>query len=96
MNTRYPTWFSYDASSIPDYGSNEGFSFDYTTCFNALNIVAERIGWKWFIDRDGKMHFKPKPTTSTHDFVIGRHIEAVYSDDTIEQVFNNLRVEHSS
>jgi len=92
----YWWWLSYDDTSIPLYWSNEEFTFYYTNCLEAMNDIATRIGWKWFIDKDWKVYFKPKDTSSSHNLTVWKDIEKIELSQDSEKLINNIRVEHSS
>lgn len=95
LNTNY-NWLSYDTNSIPLYWSNESFTFDYTNCFVALNTIAERIGRKWFIDKDGKVYFKPKDLTTTYKLTVWKNIESIELSQDSENLINNIRLKYDS
>lgn len=89
-------WLNYDASSIPDYWSSQSFDFNYTNCLDAINTVAERIGWSWFIDKDGKVYFKPKNATSSHNLTVWKDIEQIKLSQDSEKLTNVLRLKYDS
>jgi hypothetical protein len=79
------TSINYDADDIPDTGTTATYSFQQKTYREALDALRDIAppGTFYYIDEVGKVQFKTKPTTPTHNFIFGRH-------------FNSVRVEHSA
>ena len=44
--------------------------------------------WFWYVDELGLVHFKSKPTTATHEFVLGKHFHKVRVERSIDKIKN--------
>lgn len=85
---------NYSGSSTQAVGTNVTKEFVDKTWFDAVQETMELCpeGWWWHVDADGIASLLPKPTTPTHSFVIGRHIEDGRFPKSVKSVKNRVRV----
>lgn len=84
----------YDGSSTQTVGTNVTKEFVDKTWFDAITETKDLCpeGWWWHVDADGIASLLPKPTTATHSFIIGRHIEDGRFPKSVKTVKNRVRV----
>lgn len=82
---------TYSGSSI----TNTGLSIDYTFITATVLEIIEKArelasaGYYWFVDPATQLlTFKPTPPTATHKFLLGKHIEELSIDASIENIIN--------
>jgi hypothetical protein len=84
----------YEVGSTQTVGTNVTKEFEDTTWFDACEETRELCpeGWWWHIDADGIASLLPKPTTPTHSFIIGKHIEDGQFPKSVKSTKNHIRV----
>lgn len=99
FNTIYGgSLLSYSASSIPStVGTNVSITFTDRKWFDALQDTAKLAGegWFWKVDATGVVHFKAKPATVTHTFIVDRHVDEMEVVKDSEKVVNDVQVRRS-
>ena len=88
---------NYSASSTDTVGTTVNKTFEDTTWFDACDETRDLCpaGWWWHIDADGIASLLPKPSTATHLFIIGKHIETANFAKSVKTVKNRIRVTRS-
>ena len=96
FNTLY-SWslLSYSWWNIDNYWSSINISFDYTTCFDAINEIVEATDFRWYIDQDWQVFFKEKPSSATYRFTNKKDIENLQIQEDFESVVNKLFLERN-
>lgn len=80
------------SSSIDDTETVVSYTYNTNTVKEALDKAIELApdGWYWRVDPDSMLHFHQKPTTVTHDLLIGKHIETMRPEKRIENIINRV------
>jgi hypothetical protein len=83
---------SYTSLTIPTVGKVITYTFKRVTYQQAMDKLRSMApaNYYFYIDENNVVNFKPKPTTATHTFVLGRHFSAVRAQRGIEKVKNSL------
>jgi len=83
---------NYTILTIPDVGSDITYTFKRTFYKDALDKVRSLAPANYFfyIDENNTVNFKPRPTTPTHTFILGRHFSAVKAQRGVEKIKNSL------
>ena len=83
---------SYDDTTIETTGDNADYTFQLNTYREAFNKVLSLspAGWFYWIDVQGKVWFKAKPTTPTHRFIFGKHFTEIRIQKSMEKIRNAL------
>lgn len=88
---------NYQVGSTQTVGAN--ITQDYTdkTWFDVCDDARSKsgAGWWWSVDADGIAYLLPKPSTATHKFVMGKHIESGRFPKSVKNVKNKIRVTRS-
>lgn len=80
------------AFDIPATGTSVTYTFEqhtYRDALDKLKIMAPS-GVYWYVNADGTLSFKQKPSTPTHRFVLGAHFSDVSVRKTLTKVRNVL------
>lgn len=85
---------NYGVGSTQSVGTNVNKDFEDTTWFDACEETRELCpdGWWWHVDADGLASLLPKPSSATHKFIIGKHIQDGKFLRSIKSVKNRVRV----
>lgn len=85
---------NYSGSSTDTVGTNVDKTFTDKTWFDACAETKDLCpdGWWWHVDADGIASLLPKPSTPTHSFIIGKHIEDGRFPKSVKSVKNRVRV----
>ena len=91
---------SYNAVSLPEdsiqnVGTTPSFEFSSKKWNEAIDYVLTTTGeegWWWFLGADGVFQFKPKPSTPTHYFTLGKDVKEFYAEKTAEKIVNKARL----
>lgn len=77
--------------SDPSVDINQEFS--NMTWHAALTKIQELCpeGWYWYLGPDGIVKLKPKPSSATHKFILGKHVE-FKAPKSAKKMFNIARV----
>jgi hypothetical protein len=80
----------YDSADITDTGTTAYYKFQQKTYREAMDVIRlmAPVGTFYYIDENGKVKFKTKPTTPTHKFIFGRHFNSVKVEQSMEKVRN--------
>jgi hypothetical protein len=93
FNTRYGgTLFNYTGSSLDTFGSSISRDYEFTTCIQALNDLANDTGFYWYVSAEGVVIFKQKPATATHKLTIQKHIDELILSDDHEDIVNEYNL----
>lgn len=82
---------TYTSTSIDSTGLSVSYTFNTNTALELVQKVRELApsGWYWYVDPATQiLTFKATPTTATHRFIKGNHIENLNLRLTIETVKN--------
>lgn len=85
-----------EGTDIDDPGVVINQEFSKVTWHAALTKIKELCpeGWFWYLGADGIVKLKAKPTSATHKFILGKHVE-YRAPKSAKQMFNVVRVERS-
>jgi len=80
----------YTEETIKITSTTTTFKFELLTYREAIDTLKNMAlaGWFWYVDELGLVYFKSKPTTATHEFVLGKHFNKVRVERSIEKVKN--------
>ena len=83
---------SYNDKTIEETGDDANYTFQMNTYREAFDKVLSLSpsGWFWWIDVQGKVWFKNKPTTPTHKFIFGKHFTAIKIQKSMEKIRNAM------
>lgn len=82
----------YNIADIPDTATTTYYKFQQQTYRQAMDAIKRMspVGYFYYINETGQVKFGPKPTTSTHKFIFGRHFNAVKVEQSLEKIRNNF------
>jgi hypothetical protein len=88
---------NYGVGSTQALGTNVNKDFVDRTWFDAAQDTRDlcSTGWWWHVDADGLASLLPKPSTVTHRFIIGKHIQEGNFPKSAKGVKNRIRVTRS-
>lgn len=80
-------------TDIDDPGITINQEFSQLTWHAALTKIQELCpeGWYWYLGADGIVKLKPKPSSATHKFILGKHVE-FKAPKSAKKMFNVVRV----
>ena len=81
-------------NSIPIIGQEALYSISMKTYRDSFDSVCSMLpsGYFWYVDENGLMSIKSKPTTATHNFEFGKHFKSIKIQKSLEKVRNFLLV----
>lgn len=87
---------SYNGSSIDNVGNSITYTFTDKKWLDAIKETHGTAGpgWWYFFDKEGKLLFKPKPSTPTHTFTLAKDVERLTTPKSIEEVINSTQVRY--
>jgi len=94
VNAEYD-YFSYDTESIKDFGQSVSIDFENDNCLQAVQKVVEATDFTFFIDRDGKVHFRGKEDFDLKNLTIGLNVEQISLTEENEDRVNALLLEYA-
>ena len=77
------------------YGSSISIEFDNKSCFDALTLVCEKIGWYWYAWPDGVITAKAKSNWSEHTFTYKYDVESMKIILQGEDMTNRLYLDYT-
>lgn len=82
-----------EGTDIEDPGVTINQEFGQLTWHGALTKIQELCpeGWYWYLGADGIVKLKPKPSSATHKFILGKHVE-FRAPKSAKKMFNIVRV----
>lgn len=85
---------NYAVGSTQTVGALITQTYTDRTWFDVLDDIKSKsgAGWWWSVDADGIAYLLPKPTNTTHLFVIGKHIESGRFPKSGKGIKNKIRV----
>lgn len=85
---------NYGVGSTQALGTNVSKDFVDRTWFDACQDTRDlcSTGWWWHVDADGLASLLPKPSSVTHRFTIGKHIQEGNFPKSVKGVKNRIRV----
>jgi hypothetical protein len=85
---------NYAVGSTQALGTNVSKDYVDRTWFDAAQDTRDlcSTGWWWHVDADGIAYLLPKPTSVTHRFIIGKHIQEGNFPKSVKGVKNRIRV----
>lgn len=81
-------------TSIPLVGEVATYTFKrstYQEAIDKMRILAP-ANYYFYIDENNTVNFKPKPTTPTHTFTLGRHFSSIHVQRGVEKIKNSILV----
>jgi len=83
---------SYTTGSIEDTGELITYTFETKTFKQVIDLCVEYApsGWWYYIDEDGVLNFKSKPTEASHAFTIGKDFKSITVSKNMDSVVNNV------
>lgn len=80
-------------TDIDDPGVTINQEFAQLTWHASLTKIQELCpeGWYWYLGADGIVKLKPKPSSATHKFILGKHIQ-FRAPKSAKKMFNVVRV----
>lgn len=82
---------TYDSNSVETTSTTVSYTFRVNTFLEVLRKAIELapFDWYWYVDvGDDLVYFKDKPTEVSHTFVLGKHIEGLDLESSIEDITN--------
>ncbi len=88
---------NYGVGSTAPVGVNVNKDFVDKSWFDCCDETKDLCpaGWWWHVGADRIASLLPKPSTPTHRFIIGKHIEKGNFPKSVKQVVNRVRVTRS-
>ncbi len=85
---------NYISASIELTGTTAKYVFDQMSYREALDkaLSMAPAGWFYYIDENGIVYFRNKPTTPTHIFEFGKHFKSIKVEKSFEKVRNFLLI----
>jgi len=83
---------SYNDETIEETGDNADYTFQMNTYREAFDKVLSLApaGWFYWIDVQGKVYFKAKPTEPTHSFIFGKDFTEIKIQKSMEKIRNAM------
>lgn len=81
----------YDTSSVATTGTNVTYTFRVNTILEVIQKCLELApyDWYWYVGLgDDILYFQDKPTTVSHTFILGKHIQELNLEYSIENLVN--------
>lgn len=82
----------YDGTSTDDTGTSVSYEFNTYTVKEALDKLIELApnGWFYFVDAENIVTFKGKDATANHTFVLGKDVETIIPEKSVENMCNKI------
>lgn len=83
----------YDSTSTTMTGTSVSYDFKVNTILEAVKkcLDLSPTDWYWRLNMaDNIIHFRPRPTTPSHTFVLGKHIQNLQLEQHIEEIVNKV------
>lgn len=84
----------YSSTSVDTTGTVTSYTFKLNTYYEGIKKLIELApaNWFWYYDSaQDLVWFKPRPTTVTHTFELGTHINDISIERHIEELVNDVR-----
>lgn len=80
----------YGGGTIQKTSTTTEYKFEMLTYREAIDILKSLApeNWFWYVDENGLIHFKTKPTYTIHTFIFGKHFEQVRVERSMEKIRN--------
>ena len=80
----------YDKTTIKNTQTTIEYKFEMLTYREAIDKLLELAPahWFWYVDAQNNVHFRSKPSTTTHRFIFGRHFTKVRVERSMEKIKN--------
>ena len=95
LNVDY-NFFSYDWSSIENYGTTVSLDFENDNCLDSIKKCIESTSFYFYVDQNWKVFFRPKPSTPTHTLTVQKDVEKLVVEENSENLVNNVVVEYAT
>lgn len=84
--------------SISDTSQGINYQFTALTYYEAIEKCREVApqNWYWFVGADGVFNFSSKPSSATHEFIIGKSIKSIKVIKSLDQTNNVILVSDNS
>lgn len=92
-NSTFPSsLILYTASTVTNTGQTSTRTFSEKKHIEAVShtLAVSPDNWSWIIDGEGTFYFREKPSTATHFFTFGKHLELVDLLEDSEDVVNSV------
>jgi len=78
--------------SIPVVSETASYTFKRSTYQDAIDKMRSiaPANYYFYIDENNTVNFKPKPTTPTHTFTLGKHFSSISVQRGVEKIKNSL------
>lgn len=93
---QYPGLVTYDTGSVINYGSSLTVSYAYEKCIDSMKKTVALTDYFWTVDGTGKLHFKPKSSTTTHYLTFGKDIDSLEIEENAEKAVNEYFLDWAS
>jgi hypothetical protein len=82
---------SYSGSSLDTVGVNVTYTFAQKKWYEAIEDAYDLAGdgWYWYVNEAGVLHLHQNPTSATHLLTIGKDVEKIEVERSVENVVND-------
>ena len=89
---------NYNLAGLKTTSTTGKYFFELMTYLEAINAVKEMApnDWYWYVGEDLLFEFTNKPTTATHDFILGKHFSSVTVERSMEKIKNAMMIKSNS
>ena len=80
--------------SIPLVGVDATYTFKRSTYQDAIDKMRmlASANYYFFIDENNTVNFKPRPTSPTHTFTLGKHFSSIHVQRGVEKIKNSILI----
>lgn len=94
VNTYY-NFFSIPVGNAPYYWSSVAIEFDKTYANDVLTKIGGIIQRGYYINQNGEIFFKEKPSSPTHEMTLGKEVDEIEYEIDREDIRNSVAGEYS-
>lgn len=78
--------------SIPTVGQNATYTFKRSTYQEAIDKMRSLApaNYYFYVDENSTVNFKPRPTSPTHNFILGKHFSSIHVQRGVEKIKNSI------
>ncbi len=79
-------------TSIPTVSQTASYTFKRATYQDAIDKIRSLApaNYYFFVDENNTVNFKPRPSTPTHTFILGKHFSSIHVQRGVEKIKNSL------
>lgn len=88
---KYNGTIVYDSTSIENTSTSVSYTFNLNTALEGVQKSLELApqDWFWYVDLGTNiLYFKDRPSTPSHYFMLGKHLESLDLEQNIEELVN--------